>query len=404
MRNPLSSSAIGEHQPGMAGRDFRLLLLATLAAFISFAPLLSIAPLWASDGGAGEAGVGTVTGVKMVGTVATQLTMGWWLRLMSLRQMFAVGGVLIGPATALYALSADLALVLPVSALRGAGFAFVVVSGSALVAELVPLAERGRASGRYGVAVGLPMVAFLPLSVWLVDQIGFEALFWASAGIGLVVVPLALAIRLPADDHAEPPRGVLRGSRGLAGPWLLMIVASTALGGAMAFVPLALDDPTVAALTLFVVTAAMVAGRLLAGVWNDRTGRTGGLLPPAVLASALGMVGLAVAVDLPTGSAAVALLAGAGYGLGFGAIQNETLLVMFHRASGPGGTGRASTIWNIGYDAGMGAGSFAMGVVAQLSGMRGAFGLAAVVIALALPVAVRQARAEKRTSATTSPR
>lgn len=376
---------------GLGGRDFRLLLAATAGALSNYAPLLAVVPLWAADGGAGSAGAGSVTAVMMGGTVAAQLSMGVLLRVLSLRSMFAIGALLMGLPTAAYLLSHELPWLLAVSAVRGVGFGMVVVAGSALVAELVPLAQRGRAIGQYGVAVAIPSVILLPLGVWLVEQIGFLPVFFAASGLALTATPLMAAMTRHRPDHATAAAPTLAGTgrwRPLAAPWLLLVTAAAALGGVVTFVPLTLASSTTASLVLFAASAAMAAGRLTAGALRDRLGHGSALLVAGVLSCSTGMAGLGIALDLTTAVALVSITAGTAYGFGFGMIQNETLVVMFDRA-GPGGHGRASTVWNLAYDAGSGAGAYAIGLVAIQLGMGGAFLIAALVIVLALPATRR---------------
>ncbi|MDB1087599.1 MFS transporter [Streptomyces sp. ACA25] len=420
MRIPRASSRSGREAPrtGMAGREFRLLLAATFSSFAGFAPLLSVVPLWAAEGGAGHAGVGAATGVTMGATVAVQLCMGRLLRWLPLRRMLLLGSLLLGVPVFAYALSAGLGWVLTVSAVRGAGFGMVVVAGSALVADLVPVSRRGRAIGLYGIAVGLPSVIFLPLGVWCAERFGFSVVFVAAGVFGALSLPLVAAMSrrrsapgeaagqsgrggpagapLPAAGHAAPgPHKPAVGYRALAAPWLLMITAACALGGVTSFLPLALDAPSAAPWALFVLSSGVIAGRWAAGVRSDRMGVVGGLLPVAVAACAAGMAGFAVATEVTTGVTALAVAAALAYGVGFGALQNDTLVVMFHRA-GPQGIGRASTAWNMAYDAGTGAGSFAIGLLAHAFGLRGAFLVSAVVIALALPLAWRETPRKQR--------
>jgi predicted MFS family arabinose efflux permease len=145
----------------------------------------------------------------------------------------------------------------------------------------------------------------------------------------------------------------------------------------------------VAAAALFVLSATMITGRWAAGWLSDRFG-TGRLLVPSVLACATGMAGFAAAVaGAPVWP--VSLTAATVYGLGFGALQNDTLVVMFAR-TGPGGSALASTVWNSAYDAGTGIGSVSIGLLAGALTMGGAFTVTAVAIAAVAPLAWTCAR------------
>lgn len=392
-----SLHGIGERPPGgLADRGFLLLLAASLGAFSNYAPMLSVVPLWSADGGSGPAGVGAATGVTMAATVAAQVCMPWLLRRFSLRALFALGATLLGAPTLAYVASSDLGWVLGVSAVRGAGFGMVAVAGSALAAELVTVEKRGRALGWYGVAVGLPQVVCLPLAVWSLEVVGFAPVFVASAVLCLVAVPLVVAIPPHAsEEHDEEAAVAGRSFRQrwlwLTSPWLVLVTSACALGGVTSFLPLALEGGTTAATGLFVLSAAAIVGRWAAGWLADRLG-AGRLLLGSVAASALGMGGFAAAVSGSPATLLVTTLAAVTYGAGFGVLQNDTLVVMLER-SGPGGSGTASTAWNMAFDAGTGAGAVLVGVAAVAVTVGGAFLLTAGLIAAALPFAWLSSRA-----------
>lgn len=388
---------------GLGGRDFGLLILATLGTFANYAPLLSVVPLWAAEGGSGHGGAGAATGVTMAATVAVQLVMKPILRRFTLRQILVAGALLLGLPTCGYPLSSGLEWVLSVSAVRGVGFGMVAVAGSALVAELVPVGQRGRAVGRYGIAVGLPQVVCLPLAVWCAERFGFFWVFVVTAALSVLSAPLAAALSgervvINAEEKTErrvPTSSVATGwLRPLAGPWAMVIVSACALGGVTSFLPLALPGPSAAPLALFVLSAGVIAGRLAAGTWSDRAG-AGRLLVPGAAACAVGTGLFALATSGPPGAVWLALGAAVLYGVGFGALQNDTLVVMFRRA-GNQGHGMASTAWNMAYDAGTGVGAVAVGLLSQALGVNGAYAAVAVIILAVLPVAHRDAHHERR--------
>ncbi|MER5886685.1 MFS transporter [Streptomyces sp. NPDC001941] len=388
---------------GVLGRDFLLLLAATLGTFSNYAPLLSVAPLWSAEGGTGNTGVGAATGVTMATTVGVQLFMRRLLARFTLRRILVLGALLLGLPTFAYPVSAGLGWVLAISAVRGVGFGMVAVAGSALVAELVAPGSRGRAVGWYGIAVGLPQVVCLPLGVWAAGHLGFTAVFVAAGALSVLAAPLAAAITVRGDGAA--PRGPRvapadagrSGATGLSGPFTLLVVAACALGGVTSFLPLALTRPSAAPLALFLLSAAVIAGRWGAGVVNDRIG-LGRLLVPGVLACAVGMGGFGAAAVPEGGAPVLAAVAAVVYGAGFGALQNDTLLVMFRRAR-PGGHGKASTLWNMAYDGGTGIGSLAVGLFSPLLGVGGSFTAAAVLVLLVTHLAVRDARTERAVAA-----
>ncbi|MEU3191598.1 MFS transporter [Streptomyces sp. NPDC006992] len=436
---PASGTSVapgGAVAPGLASRDFLLLLAATFAVFGSATPMLSIVPLWAEHGGSGHGGAGATTAVHMATTVATQLTTGRILRRIPASWALAGGALLIGLPCLGYALTAALPWTVAVSALRGTGFGLVTVAGSALAARLAGPGQRGRALGWYGVAVGLPAATLVPAAVWAVAEFGFVPVFAASAVLGMLGVPLGAAVLAGRDPSrglslrartAGPGTpgtgtsgpgacsartvvvrtdsapgtgsgpGPMRGLpiRLLAAPVLLLLAPVCALGSLMSFLPLALA-PQAAPAALLTLSAALTIGRWAAGEWSDRRGGTGRFMAPCAALCALATAAFAVVGGGPAapeggGAAAgtvAAVAAALAFGLGMGALQNDTLVAMFHR-TGPERHAAISAAWNMTFDSAYGAGALLTGAVAQTFSLSlpATFGVLAALTAAVLPVA-----------------
>jgi MFS family permease len=361
---------------GIAGASFRLMLGTTVLCFSGYALLLPVVPLWVARGGSGAFGAGATTATLMATTVATQLVVPWLLTRIGHRWVLATGSVLLGLPAPLLALSADLTPVLALSAVRGVGFGLATVAGSALVAELVPRDQHGRAAGRYGLAVGLPQLVLLAAGVAMVDRLGFTAVF-VAAGVGPVLGALLVpAIRWgkgSGEAVAAPGPGSL--ARSAVPPFVAMITCSVAQGGLITFLPLAVTGGgLLVAGALFATSAGALVGRLVAGELVDRRGWGAKLLAPGMLLTAAGLVIEIVA--LGGGGGALLVLGAVVVGFGFGVVQNDALTVLF-AAFGSGRYGTASATWNIAYDAGTGAGALGLGAVAEPFGYTAAFGAAA---------------------------
>lgn len=372
---------------------FRLMLVVTVLGFGGHALLLPVLPLWVSRAGTGEFGAGTTTGVLMATTVATQLAVPALLRRAGYRLVLGAGLVLLGAPAPFLLLTAELGPVLLISAVRGIGFGLLTVAGSALVAELVPPAEHGRATARYGYAIGIPQLFLLPLGVATVDLLGFPGVFLAAG-----IAPLLGAVATPflrtgrpvraeprIRDPAELGTEVVRSWRAGTGPMAAMLACSLAQGGLVTFLPLVAPAASAAApLALFAVAVGGMLGRGLAGGLVDRRG-PGRLLLPGTLLAAVGM-GVEV---LSVGGAGWLLVVGAfAVGGGFGLVQSDSLVSLF-AVAGPARYGAASAAWNIGFDAGTGAGSSGLGAIAEPFGFRVAFGTAALLLLAVLPVTRR---------------
>jgi len=107
------------------------------------------------------------------------------------------------------------------------------------------------------------------------------------------------------------------------------------------------------------------------------------LLAPALVLAALG-TGSLVLIGTP-----IAIVVGSTlFGLGFGAAQNLTLTLMYNRVPASR-YGQVSALWNLAYDGGWGMGAIIFGAVVAGTGFPLAFGLTAIVVAMAVVPAVR---------------
>ncbi|GGG11837.1 MFS transporter [Rhodococcoides trifolii] len=353
------------------------------ASFGGFGLLLPVVPLVISQNGGSDALAGATTAVFMGATVATQLGVPWLLRTVGHRGVLAAGCLLLGLPALAFLLSTAPPAVLTISAFRGVGFGLLTVSSAALVAELAPSSLLGRATGAQGIAVAVAQMIALPTGLALLQSVSASAVFLVGALVP--VVALVAILRLPAVRSAPEARtsgGAFEWQR-LVLPCVAIASVSAAFGGLSSLLPIAeSDSPVLAGLALSVVSGAMIVGRYGAGAIADRVG-PGRALVPALVVTTVGVLAFAAGVA-GAGSAAVLLAAAVVFGVGYGACQNESLVMAFAYA-GPTRFGVASAAWNISFDAGTGVGALALGVLAVHYGYSTTFALGS---ALVLVVAV----------------
>jgi predicted MFS family arabinose efflux permease len=376
-------------RPGLITVPLLLRLATMFGASVSFYLLLSAVPLYATAT-AGSGAAGLATGALMVATVAGESVTPRLVARFGYRLTLAAGLILLGaPSLALIGHS-GLDLITAVCVVRGLGFAIMVVAGGSLTAELIPAERRGEGLALVGVVAGVPALAALPAGIWLAGRAGYSLVFAAAAGAALAA--LAAVPGLPGG-RGEPGSASAGGllaalrSSALRRPAIVFAATTAAAGIIVTFVPLLLASASGAstALALFVQAAAATVARLLTGRYGDRRG-TAHLLVPALLLASAG-IGL---LALP-GGPVVVLTGCLIFGTGFGVAQNATLSLMYARAPGAAYTA-VSALWNIAYDAGMGAGAAAFGLLAGQAG----YALAFAVTAVAMLTAVLPARRDIR--------
>ncbi len=381
------------HQPGMAS-----LAVMTCAGFSGYAVLLTVAPLWAVEGGASTAGSGLVNGALLLFTVLTQLFVPRALQRFGWGPVLAVGLVLLGVPGLLLSLSDDLGVILMLSAVRGVGFGVLTVTGSAAVAALVSAERRGEAIGAYGLAVAVPNLVLLPAGPWIAESVGYGVAFALSA-LPLAGIPAALrlasALHLDAPDlHAgvaasDPLDPDSAAYRRLLRPMMILLAVTLVGGAVITFTPQMVERPAVAAGGLLLMGLSAALSRWRAGMLADRYGAQR-FLAPLILLTGVGIAlvswSISTSGSVRVGSFLVAMLL---IGLCYGALQNLTLVISFAAVSRRHHN-RASAVWNIGFDAGTAIGSVAVGVVAELTTFTTAFLIAGAIALATLPLGMQR--------------
>ncbi len=363
--------------------------LATFFGACGFFALIAVAPLWAVHGGAGPGGAGLVNGALLIATVLTQFLVPALMDRWGTARVFAVGLALLGAPAPLLTLSDALPWILVCSAVRGVGFAVLTVGGSSAVAQLVPAGQRGRALGAWGLAIALPNLLLLPLSIPVAESAGFAVVFWLAA-LPLLGIPAALALGRHANlQRRTTRRGPLaaRAMLSVLRPTTVLFAVTVGGGAVLTFVP-QVAGAGVSALALLVLGGVAAGSRWLAGHFADR-GHVQVALAPGLVVTAIGLGIVAWASttpDTPAGKAG--FLAAAGIiGLAYGTIQNLTMVAAFQRVDDDQ-VSMASAAWNVGFDLGTAVGSMAMGAVVGLTDYRIGFLVMGALALAALPAAL----------------
>jgi predicted MFS family arabinose efflux permease len=241
-------------------------------------------------------------------------------------------------------------------------------------ARMVPAAQRGRAIAVVLAGITVALCAGIPAGAALAGVLGWRAVFGLLAALALLLVPW-IRSRVPALPGEPPaPRRSRPGQQGrpalrqvATGPGVPAVLAVTLLlltGHQAMYTYVAPFAPGRAGLVLLVFGLATAAGIGIAGAVADRHPRAALLAALAVIAVAMGVLGVA-------GRQAPALLAAAAlWGTAFGAAPAllQTALVS---AAGPDRADVATALQTTVYNAGIAAGSAAGGVVLSRAGASG---------------------------------
>ena len=368
-------------------KGFPLVLLSTFMAFLGWSMLLAVIPVDMLDAGYGETLAGLATGVFMLATVITQAFVPRVLRGLGYVPVLVGGALLLGVPSVLYLIDGGSTMVLAVSAIRGVGFGAVTVAQSALLAELVPPKKLGRANAFFGAAIGLGEVIGFSVGLPLYSSAG-NVVYIIATVCGLIGAVGATGVPKLKAAVASVVRTGDAGGEVHVPLWKLALVpvvglctAAMGFGAFSSFTAPSVGEidqgaaATLAGITLAVIGAGQILGRTISGWWSDRVGEPGHVVVWASLLCAGGMAGMTLLLQVrPEGAVLVmaVLAVAAVFGLGFGAVQSETLLMMFARMPKER-VSEASAVWNMSFDTGTGAGSSVLGVTASSTGFGGAF-------------------------------
>ncbi|MGW5867115.1 MFS transporter [Streptomyces sp. NPDC055239] len=375
------------------------LLIVVLCCFSGFALLLPVSPAWAVNGGADELGAGLVTAILMTATVLTQLCVNTALRKLGWTRTLTLGALLLGLPALLQALSDHLLPILLTTALRGAGFGIVTVCGSTAAAALAPRGRQGAAIGIYGLAIALPQVVLTPAAPWLMGTFALPAII-ACGILPVLALPWTRALghavearthsSSPRTGHPRHPAATTTVLRRILLPITVLLLVTAAGGAVLTFAPQFTATPTLAATGLLALTVTAALARWGCGALADRIALrpiSAGL----VSAACVGLALIALAVDSDSDSVLILLCGLILLGAAYGGLQSLTLVQAFDHA-GVENRHTTSVAWNIGYDAGTGLGSLALGLAAQAATFSAGFATMSVVMAAAIPAVLLAGR------------
>jgi predicted MFS family arabinose efflux permease len=363
----------------MAGRDYWTAWVATVTFFAGFYALLVPLPRYLAAVGLADWQIGFVLGAFGVASLVGRPIAGVASDRFGPRRVMLVGAAALVVGALGVVATASLAVLFLVRVLQATGYVAFTTAGTALVVALVAPEERARRLAVFGAAANVAITVTPAAVSLLMDVAPPSAGLFASAGLAALGGLLAVLIERGAG-HASGAGGVVWAvPRRL---WLPMLLAGLFGAGFAAFFQftpiLAERRGTVSAGLLYTVYGVgIIATRFLAGRLLDRLA-VGRVLVLAAGLIALGYAVVAVVADpLPLAAASLVLAAGAGL--------FHPALIAHHAALLPGAPGRATAAFYVGFDLGIGAGSWLFGVVLELAGVGALYWVAAGLVALAIP-------------------
>ncbi|MGY4397499.1 putative MFS family arabinose efflux permease [Sphingomonas sp. UYAg733] len=346
-----------------------------MAAMSSYYLLLSAVPAHIATLG-GDFAAGLATSTLMATTIVGEL---YAVRIMGRigRGPALTFALLALAAPSLCSLSDSSFIVLLSCAVRGLGVGVLLVAAGGLAARIAPPARRAEAMGIYGVASATPAILCIPIGPWALPQWGPWPIELAAALLALAgTICIALLPRGSVIPEGVCGTNRLPALRDAAWPTASLAFGAIAIGAAVTFLPLAHRELSTGTIMLALLLQGLTSAvaRWGSGRFVDHRGPQGAMVAGIAL-TAFATLLLAFRGDIAVIAAMVLS------GVAFGVLQTASLARLLARTTARQVDG-ASALWNAAYDAGLGLGGFAVGVLAATSGYPAAFAITGVGVAV----------------------
>jgi MFS family permease len=352
----------------------------SFTVFLSAFQLLPTAPFHILDLGGSTFASGLFLGFLTYSSALSAPLTGAYADRVGPRRVLIVSSLSLVVFSMLYAVITNVALMLALVIVHGVFWSGLLSASATYMTNLLPERRRAEGIGYWGLST-LAAVAVAPtVGFWMYSR-GWLWLCVLAAGLNLVMAIIATQL------HDQPPERVQEPKRsaGLL-EWRVLVVSITlalysfGYGGITSFTALYADASGVTPKGLYLTTLAIVIllTRPLFGHLGDRLGYRNVFIPCLVLI-ALGLAVLAIG-----GNRTLLLASAIIFGVGFGTAY-PTYVGYVMKGVRADRRGAAFGAILAAFDTGIGTGSTSMGWLIQHYSFGTAFGVAALLAALALP-------------------
>jgi MFS family permease len=366
---------------------FLIMCAYTFTVFVSVFQLLPTAPYHVIDLGGGTVAAGLFLGFLTYASAFSAPFTGAIGDRIGQRHVLMGVSVILAVLTASYAFITNYKLLLAVVIVHGIFWSGLLAASGAYMTSTLPPTRRAEGLGYWGLESVLAVGAAPVLGFWVYRH------GWVTLCVEMTILNLMMAVIawwLPDDHHGahghDPAAPVVHPAPHAIEWRVLFLSIGNALvsfgyGSLTSFAALYADSLGITPRSLFLsaMAVSILVGRIVFSRSIDRIGHRR-VLVRCLLIPPAGLALLAVANGQLT-FAAAAIVFGAGFGLMHPAY---TAYVMAHVPFARRGAAFGAML--AAFDTGIGTGSSVMGWVIHQFGFRPAFGMAAALAALALPV------------------
>jgi predicted MFS family arabinose efflux permease len=370
-------------------RGYSTIWAATLLFFAGFYALLVPLPQYLDSIGMSDWQIGIVLGTFGIASLIGRPLAGMAVDRIGARPVLLTGAIALIIGALGVPVTSNLLLLLVLRLLQAVGYVAFTTAGTALVIVLTPLEQRAKRLAIFGIAANMAItLAPAGMSVLLTRMplaSGFVLASMLAGCAGLLAMSVPSST-LPHPSHALIPWHLPHSL------WLPMLIAGLFGAGFAAFFQYA---PILAewrgdlvagwlysVYGISIILTRLSNGRLFRGITGPR------LLGVAAISMISGLGLIAAGPPIPILLLAIVLIA---YGSG----TSHPTLLAHHAALLPQTPGLAAAAFYIGFDLGIGLGSWLYGVLLQGTGIGGLYIGAALLVTLVLFLAPRLGRDEE---------
>jgi len=355
----------------------------SFTVFLSAFMLLPTAPFHILDLGGSKAAAGLFLGFLTYASAFSAPLTGALADRVGQRRLLLIASLALLALSLLYAIIPAYRVTLALVLVHGVFWSVLLSASAAYMTGLLPESRRTEGISYWGIASLLAIAVAPPAALALYRAAGWLGVCGTAALLNLGMALIAWRLPESTAAVASSEKGLL--SRGWL-EWrvllasLTLFLCSFGYGGLTSFVALYAEASGVEPRGLYftVFAGVMIVSRPLLGRFADRVGHLRVFLPSlALVAAGLGLLALG-------GRRAVFIASAVVFGAGFGSLY-PVFFTYVMRFVSPTRRGAAFGAILAAFDTGIGTGSIVTGILIERAGFPAAFGVAALLSALAIP-------------------
>lgn len=362
-------------------RDYGLHFISYFLMAAAFYFLLPTLPVYAVNAlDANKNQVGYIIGVYALAALIIRPFCGYALDAYGRRSVYlwalAIFTILMGA----YHFAGNFYVLLLIRMLHGFTWGTITTGGSTIAADLIPESRRAEGIGYFGMAMAFSIAISPFLGDLIVDTAGFTQLFTIAAIVSVASLILALIIKMPNIKSGETKLSISKMfEKRVNRLALVMFMGAFPYAAIISFISIYSDELGIARGGLFFIFMALgvILARVFVGKVMDKKGPNGLVLLGIVITIAGLFIMSSITTFWPL------MITGVMVGIGNGIIM-PTVQTMALNMVPDSRRGAANATFFSAVDMGIGAGSIALGYIAEYFGIAVMFFICGIILLLPL--------------------